>query len=473
MHNDSNDTRRWRAWMPAALLALLAARCWLMWAAPLADTTEARYGELARQTVTHGYWLMPHMDAATPFFAKPPLSTWSSAAFMTVFGISEFAARLPSLLLCALTVWIAMAFAGRLNMTRRWLVAPVLATSPLFYVTAGTVMTDAMQMTIIFAAQYFAWRALDPAQPGREAGRRWRLAFWAMIGLGALAKGLATWALIGMPLVVYAVWQRQVRESLMRLLDAGGIALALAICVPWYVAAERAYPGFLRYFIVGEHFARFLEPGWTGDRYGTAHRQPIGAIWFFWATAILPWLGVFFSRLALLWQRNAAPAAPHAALNRYLWSAILTPLLFFTFSRNIIWTYALTAIPPFAVLAAQWLQHATLARQKTIAGAALAWSLVLLACAPLLVRQVDKQSDRLLAQAYQRVAPPGSVLEYRCKPQFSSAFYGRDHIAFRPLPDGKGDGYAVVDNSDITRLNIPPERVTFAGNRRSLIRELP
>lgn len=472
MQNDSNDTGRWRTWMLSAILILLVARLWLMWAAPLADTTEARYGELARQTVTHGYWLMPHMDAATPFFAKPPLSTWSSAAFMTAFGISEFAARLPSLLLCALTAWIAMAFAGQAGIRRRWLVIPVLATSPLFYVTAGTVMTDAMQMTVIFAAQYFAWRALNSGAAGRAEGRAWRLAFWAMIGLGALAKGLATWALIGMPLVVYAVWQRQVWLSLKRIMDAGGIFLALAICIPWYVAAERAYPGFLRYFIVGEHFARFLEPGWTGDRYGTAHRQPIGAIWFFWATAILPWLGVFFNRLAVLWRSNAA-LNPDTAMARYLWSAVLTPLLFFTFSRNIIWTYALTAIPPFAVLAAQWLQQAAAPRQKTVAGAALAWSVLLLAGAPFLARQVEKQSDRMLAAAYQRVASPGSVLEYRCKPQFSSAFYGRDHIAFRPLPDGKGDGYAVVDTSDITRLNIPPERVAFAGNHRSLIRELP
>ncbi|GAB2840254.1 phospholipid carrier-dependent glycosyltransferase [Pseudoduganella ginsengisoli] len=451
--------------MLAAVLVLLAARLWLMWAAALADTTEARYGELARQTAVHGYWLMPHMDAATPFFAKPPLSTWTSAASMSVFGVSEFAARLPALLLSALTAWIAVAFTRQLGQARRLPVLLILVTSPLFYVTAGTVMTDAVQMAVIFAAQYFAWRALNS---GRAQGQRWRYAFWAMVGLGALAKGLATWALIGMPLLAYAVWQRQVRVFLGALWDLGGVALALAICVPWYVAAEQAYPGFLRYFIVGEHFARFLEPGWTGDRYGTAHRQPIGAEWVFWAGAILPWLGVFFNRLAILWSRQ--PTA-NAALTRYLWCAVLTPLLFFTFSRNIIWTYALTAVPPFAVLAAQWLEQADAARQRISAVGAMLGALAVLGGTPWIVQKVETQSDRMLATAYQRVATEGSILPYRCKPAFSSAFYGHDRIAFQPMPDPRGERYAVLDNSDVTRLNIPQERIVYTGNRRSLIRE--
>ena len=48
-------------------------------------------------------------------------------------------------------------------------------------------------------------------------------------------------------------------------------------------------PGFLDYFIVGEHIQRFLVPGWTGDLYGRAHDVPRGGIWLFFLLGALPW----------------------------------------------------------------------------------------------------------------------------------------------------------------------------------------
>ena len=59
----------------------------------------------------------------------------------------------------------------------------------------------------------------------------------------------------------------------------------LALAVPWYVMAEQATPGFLDYFLVGEHFRRFTVSGWEGDLYGNAHTEPLGTIWLFWVYA--------------------------------------------------------------------------------------------------------------------------------------------------------------------------------------------
>ena len=63
----------------------------------------------------------------------------------------------------------------------------------------------------------------------------------------------------------------------------------LALALPWYVMAEIRTPGFLQYFIVGEHFLRFVDPGWQGDLYGTAHKRPYGGIWLDWLLATMPW----------------------------------------------------------------------------------------------------------------------------------------------------------------------------------------
>ena len=62
---------------------------------PLGDTTEARYSEIARKMVETGNWITPQFDYGVPFWGKPPLSTWTRAASFELFGVSEFAARLP------------------------------------------------------------------------------------------------------------------------------------------------------------------------------------------------------------------------------------------------------------------------------------------------------------------------------------------------------------------------------------------
>lgn len=460
--------REWGGCLAFAVLLLLLWRLALMAMLPLADTTEARYGEIARQTVSNGFWLLPHMDPHTPFFAKPPLATWASALSMALFGINEFAARLPALLAALATAWVAALFATQLGLRARWLVVPVLATSPLFFISAGAVMTDALQAALVFGAQYCAWHALTAID--RPAGRNWRHGFWLLIGIGALSKGIATWALVGLPIAAFLLLRRQMMQGVRSLVDGGGIVMGLLMFVPWYVEAERVYPGFLRYFIVGEHFSRFLVPGWTGDRYGTAHRQPLGAIWLFWVGAMLPWIAVFW-RLGTTALRRRVPLAPVAA---YLWCCTLVPLLFFTFSSNIIWTYALTAVPPFAVLAAQWLEDCPPVTRRRVDIALAAYALAACAATPLISREAERHSDRALVRAFQADAPPGTVLTYLTKPAFSSAFYTRG--ALRTAAPGtpasqRPDAPVVMDNAALVRQGIDPTRIRFAGRRRSLVEE--
>ena len=61
-----------------------------------------------------------------------------------------------------------------------------------------------------------------------------------------------------------------------------GTLLMLALALPWYVLAENKTPGFLDYFIVGEHWKRFVIKGWQGDLYGNAHSETPGTIWVYW-----------------------------------------------------------------------------------------------------------------------------------------------------------------------------------------------
>ncbi|WP_083664356.1 ArnT family glycosyltransferase [Herminiimonas arsenitoxidans] len=458
-------------WLVVGLTVLFAFRVALMMFLPLADTTEARYGEIARQMVSNGLWLMDHMDPATPFFAKPPLSTWVSAVSMTLFGISEFTARLPALLVSIASLAIGVQFAQALGVRNKLLPIAVAAVCPLFFISAGAVMTDAVQMTVVLAAQFAAWKTWNAIAQGQSA-RRWRIVFWVLIGVGALSKGLATWALIGMPLIAYGVVQRRPVQILWQLFDGVGVLLCILIFLPWYVAAEYYYPGFINYFIVGEHFSRFLVPGWTGDRYGNAHREAIGMIWAYWMAAVLPWIGVFVAE-GLRYLRK--PREQVAPVESFLWCATLVPLVFFTFSRNIIWTYGLTAVIPFSVLVARWIESKSELFQRRISIAFAGLACVLACIAPVIYSNVNGNSDRDLVAAFEKTADHNAVLLYAIKPSFSTSFYAHERLHYDPqaaLAVEGGMRYIVVGNDSVAHelALAPKNEVLFAGTRHTLLR---
>src|SRR6266542_3383231 len=82
-------------------------------AIPLLDPDEPVYGQIAREMVTTGHWLTPHL-AGRPWFDKPPLFYWASAAAMSLLGPTELAARLPSALAAALLAALVFALGRRL-----------------------------------------------------------------------------------------------------------------------------------------------------------------------------------------------------------------------------------------------------------------------------------------------------------------------------------------------------------------------
>ena len=338
------------------LLLIIVLRLYLMGSLPLADTTEARYAELARVTASGGFWLMPHITPNQPFFAKPPLSTWFAAGSWLAFGRNELAVRLPSLALVLMSCLAMLYGAASFKLTsRQWLFASlVIMTTPIGFISAGAVMTDATQLAIVSWAMVFLWRIIQNQAADNASINKLKFdqyGLWLMLGLGAIAKGLATWILIGLPMLLF--WFTLPKETVLAHIKKiwfwPGILVFLCVVLAWYIPAEMHYPGFLKYFIIGEHFQRFLEPGWKGDMYGSAHREAIGTIWVYWAMSTGIWLPVFIYKL-----RKDCPLFNKSLdiEKKWLWAWVLAPLIFFTFSRNIIWTYTLTAIPAFSILVA-------------------------------------------------------------------------------------------------------------------------
>ena len=258
---------------------------------PLTDKTEARYGEVARLMAETGNWIVPQIDYGLPFWAKPPLSTWLSACSISLFGDSEFALRLPYWIIAVLITFLLIPY-GHQKKINGLIPGIVLFTLPEFFLHAGVLSTDMMLTFSIGLTMLGFWEFLNSEKktvPG--------LLFFVGIGLGLLAKGPIICVLSFPPLFL---WCLRHRISLKRIFEIpwilGGF-LTLLMALPWYWLMEINSPGFIDYFLLGEHFLRFIDPSWSGDKYGFPKQQPLGIIWVFLLAGALPWSFVLLGRL--------------------------------------------------------------------------------------------------------------------------------------------------------------------------------
>ncbi|WP_054030202.1 ArnT family glycosyltransferase [Desulfatitalea tepidiphila] len=474
-----NAGKPFRRWLWTLLISFGLLRLATLGAYPLADTTEARYGNIARLMLETGDWVTPQYSHGVPFWGKPPLSTWLAAGSMKLFGMNEFAVRLPSFLL-ALAAMILVWHMAEQQRSRDHAMAAalILATSALFFVSSGAVMTDPALSAGTTLCMTAFWQALNT--PGR-AGRLWGYAFFIGVAVGLLAKGPVAVVLTALPIGLWTLLQRRWWDVWQRLPWLGGLTLTVCLSVPWYALAEHKTPGFLDYFLIGEHWKRFTVPGWKGDLYGNAHVRPKGTIWLYglacslpWSSALLVYLPKREFRSGLLKRLSIGDGW---ILYLTLWAT--APMLFFTLAGNILWTYVLPGLPALALLTAEvMIAGSGLSGKPMAAFKALSWgaSLFLLIFAVALGwiamgnGPAERSQMRLIA-AYHGTRGPDQEkghLIYLFKRPFSAEFYSkgkallaRNFKEAEKLLDDKTIDYLAVQSKNLDRL---PEVLTRRFN---------
>ena len=418
------------------LFFLSAARLLAMVYIPLNDSTEARYAEIARIMLETSNWITPMHTYNVPFWAKPPLSMWMSALSMKVFGVSGFAARIPSLFFSAgvlLMVWhLAKRRSGTLfAMTATLILAGMLY----FYLDAGAVMTDPAMLFSITLIIFGFWQVV------MEGKRAWGYVMFLGMGLGLLAKGPVALILAGMPIGLWVILDKRWREIWQGLPWISGLMLTALIAGPWYYLAEKATPGFLYYFIVGEHISRFLKPGWTGNLYGMSHVAPYGMIGVYALIGTLPWClpgGWYLVRhRKALWSfaKNKASSNNQQSWLRFLWLCTLTPLVFFTLARNIIYPYVFPSLPAFALLCAEGIKALGMKERDLryvflFSGSSAFVFIIATALFVYYPQLVAKSQDRVVAICKDHAMGPESRLIYWTpETNYSAQFYSAGHAS--------------------------------------------
>lgn len=328
------------------------------------DKTEALFVEVGHQMHLRGDWVTPWWNGER-FFDYPVWGYWMVALSFRLFGISEWAARLPVALAASAVVvaafllvlsWPPAAEAPRPRYGRALLAAGVLATTPGWIGWGRTSTTDMFLASAITLALFgFLLSHRHPHHPLLAPLGRVAMALFSAIAV--LAKGPVGLLLPGLVIVVFlsltAGWRSWLRPGPLLAMSL----LFLGVCLPWYAAAAQANGmAFIGGFLGFSNLQRFT----------TVIYDHPGPPWFYlpWLLLlVLPWSLFLPAAIGALrfwsldrWRPDSADAEERAIadlpLLLLLWLALM--VAFFSAAATKLPGYILPALPAASLLVALW-----------------------------------------------------------------------------------------------------------------------
>src|SRR6185437_10455668 len=280
------------------------------------------YAEVPREMLASHDFVTPELNGAH-YFEKPPLLYWTNALSMRAFGLTAYAARLPTRLAALGTAELLVVELETPELPGWGLwAALILLSAPLSFVLGRYNLTDGI-LTLALTGAFFALRRF------LAAGERGARATGALATLGAcvalamLAKGLIGIVFPGLVLLVWAAVTGRWRRVGDALWSPAPIVF-LVLAAPWFVLVQHANPAF-------------------------------GPIFFFVAAFIagfVPWTFVTPRAVRQTMDAWRARAAAHPdALFFAVWFCVV--LVFFSLSRSKLLPYILPAFPAAAALVAR------------------------------------------------------------------------------------------------------------------------
>ncbi|MCI0351383.1 MAG: glycosyltransferase family 39 protein [Acidobacteriales bacterium] len=304
----------------------------------LLGADEPRYAQIGREMLERNDWVTPRLHGEV-WLEKPVLYYWLEMVAYKLFGVSDWAARLPAALLGTLLIAAIYVFIRRFRPGAEMEAAIITASAVAIFGFARGVSTD-MPLAVFFSVALLGWWAFV------ESGqRRWLLVFYAGLALAALAKGPVAVALAALIIGLFAILARDGR-LLLRSLWPPGIALFFALALPWYVLVQQRNPQFFSEFILSHNLARFSTDVFR-------HTRPF---WYFIPVlllGLLPWTTLSIAG-AVRAVREWKSQRERYGLFLLLWAVV--PIVFFSLSQSKLPGYILPAIPAWTLLAAGYLQ---------------------------------------------------------------------------------------------------------------------
>ena len=307
----------------------------------LVGADEPRYAQIAREMLARHDWVTPVLNG-TAWLEKPVLYYWGAILSYKLFGVSDWAARVPSATMATLLVSSVYLFLRRFRPGSQLDGALIVASSVAMIGFARAASTD-MPLTAMFGIALLAWYAWLETDE-----KRWLGAAYFFLALATLAKGPVAPFLALLIIIAFCLVLRDFKV-LARMLWLPGLAIYFAVMLPWYVLVQIRNPQFLRVFFLEHNLQRFSTNMFQ-------HQQPF---WYFipvLVVSVLPWtvlvsVALFRAIRKLIQERMQTSGTFELFL--LLWGIL--PVVFFSLSESKLPGYILPAIPAFGLLLADYL----------------------------------------------------------------------------------------------------------------------
>jgi 4-amino-4-deoxy-L-arabinose transferase-like glycosyltransferase len=358
------------------LLAVFFCALWQLPSLELQPYDEGYYALRAKAILHFGCWLNQADYAIGGFYSAshPPLHIWLMVLSAKIFGLSEFALRLPSLIMLVLFLLTLVFCASRSSLPCASLCALIVCGFlPLLLWYGRLAHLDSTLIVFSLLQVHFYLRYTDTN----------RLTFAALAGV-MLGGALLSKVLVGMfpalALTLFELYRLLMRYTSLKkatLALAVFYAIGLTVGLSWFVWMCRTH---------GEYLQQYVELFLT-DR--IARNQTLSE----YRTGVFYYLNVVLTRfplstLSVMWLWRFSHQAAFREPYRVLWLlwAALTFLLLSLAQTKLLW-YALLFLPPLALITAESLallldalQDAPLSRSAQVSLMVLlyasAWSLL-------------------------------------------------------------------------------------------------
>ena len=319
------------------------------------DDVDAVQAQISRNMLTAGDWVTARLDGVV-YLEKAPFVYWTMAASYVIFGVHDWAARIPIALSAIGLCWLTAAFGTWAFGKRAGFYAGLcLATCIGLFLFTRVLIPDVMLTFTVALAMWAFLRALDEAEPHPR--------FWAFMLAASLGLGLLLKSLIGVlfPLAAGMIYLSIIHQLFSaatwhRLRPFSGLLIILLIAAPWHILATLRNPpyfaftlhsgpgqyhGFLWFFFINEQLLRFLNLRYPRD-YNTVPRLYFWLLHLVW---LFPW-SVYFPAIAKLSFKPVDRAGRTRLLALCMAGFVL---VFFTFSTTQEY-YSMPCYPALALL---------------------------------------------------------------------------------------------------------------------------
>lgn len=305
----------------------------------ITDPVEGNYVETVREMMLSGDYISPQIFG-NYWFDKPILFYWELLAAFQIGGMSDFVARVPAALMSLAGMGLLYWWGRQLYNARVALTAVlIMATSLEYWYVGHAVITDMTLLVTVSMTLIAFYRGYTEARHG------WYYLAYTAAALGVLDKGPIGLCLPGLVILLFLLWQRDLKALLAKEIFLGLVPF-LTVMGIWYLPMYRLHgQEFLDVFL-GVHNAMRA----------TVSEHPEVDVWYYYTLIFLagffPWVWVAIPALVRKWRQGWRLALDTETRFLLVW-AVTVFGVFQCFATKYI-TYTLPYMFPVALLLARY-----------------------------------------------------------------------------------------------------------------------